>query len=119
MPMKLIYYLYLINFLAAFCFGIAAYLLCFGIGFDVDHSKMFLVMSSMMIAEVIGFVAVIAPGGVGVREGVMYLMLSGVSIPALSLILPIATRIVSMLVDIVLGTISLVLLKTYKMADSR
>lgn len=118
-PWKLIYHLHGINFLSAFCLGIGAYLLCLGIGFDVDHNKMFLVMSSMMIADVIGFIAVIAPGGVGIRESVMYLMLSGVSVSALSLILPIATRIVSMLVDIFLGTISFVLLKNYKKTGSR
>ena len=43
----------------------------------------FLVMSSMMLADVIGFLAVIVPGGLGVREGVMYLMLAGISIPAI------------------------------------
>jgi glycosyltransferase 2 family protein len=110
LPPRLIYYLYFINFIAAFCFGIGAYFVCRGIGFDPAGGKIFLVMSSMMIADVIGFLAIIVPGGLGVREGVMYLMLTGVSIPALSLILPIATRITSMLVDIFLGTIGFVLL---------
>jgi uncharacterized membrane protein YbhN (UPF0104 family) len=113
-PPRLIYYLYFINFIAAFCFGIGAYFVCRGIGFDPGGGKIFLVMSSMMIADVIGFLAIIVPGGLGVREGVMYLMLTGISIPALSLILPIATRIVSMLVDLFLGTIGFVLLKRFK-----
>lgn len=110
-PTKLLYYLHAINFIAAFCFGLGAYLLCFGIGFDIDHSKILLIMSSLVIADVIGFVAVIVPGGLGVREGVMYAILAGVSIPALAIILPIAARIVSMFVDIFLGTIGIILLK--------
>jgi uncharacterized membrane protein YbhN (UPF0104 family) len=116
-PPRLIYYLYFINFFAAFCFGISAYFVCRGIGFDPGGSNVFLVMSSMMLADVIGFLAVIVPGGLGVREGLMYLMLAGISIPALSLILPIATRIVSMLVDLFLGALGFVLLN--KIARAR
>jgi uncharacterized membrane protein YbhN (UPF0104 family) len=115
-PTKLLYYLQVINFVGAFCFGLGAYLLCFGIGFDIDSSKMLLIMSSLVIADVIGFVAFIVPGGLGVREGVMYLMLHDVSIPALAIILPIATRIVSMFVDISLGTIGIILLKKITVA---
>jgi glycosyltransferase 2 family protein len=73
-------------------------------------------MSSLIIADVTGFVAIIVPGGLGVREGVMYLLLTGVSTTALSLLLPIATRVVTMLVDISLGTTAVVLLNSYKNA---
>lgn len=110
-PVKLLCYLQVINFVGAFCFGLGAFLLCFGIGFDIDSNKVLLIMSSLVIADVIGFVAFIVPGGLGVREGVMYLMLHDVSIPALAIILPIATRIVSMFADISLGAIGILLLK--------
>ncbi|MGE5172405.1 MAG: hypothetical protein ACM3MD_01095, partial [Betaproteobacteria bacterium] len=62
----LLVYLHLIHFLAAFCFGIGAYLLCIGIGFEVTPGKILLVMSSLLISDVIGFLAVIVPGGLGV-----------------------------------------------------
>jgi hypothetical protein len=110
---KLLFSLHVIYFISAFCFGMGAYLMCFGIGFDVADRDMYSVMSSMMISDVIGFLTVIAPGGLGVREGVMYFMLKGASSGALSLILPIATRIVSMLVDILLGTLGIVMLRNY------
>jgi uncharacterized membrane protein YbhN (UPF0104 family) len=115
LPGKLFFQLHLINLLAAFCFGIGAYFLCFGIGFDVAGRDIFPVMSSMMLSDVIGFLAVIVPGGLGVREGVMYLILKEDASKALSLILPIASRIVSMLVDVTLGTIGIVLLKKFTM----
>jgi uncharacterized membrane protein YbhN (UPF0104 family) len=85
--------------------------MCFGIGLEVADKKIFSVMSAMIISDVVGFVAVIVPGGLGVREGVMYFLLKGDTSGALFLILPIATRIVGMLVDILLGTMSFVLLK--------
>jgi uncharacterized membrane protein YbhN (UPF0104 family) len=107
----LLIHLHLVHFLAALCFGLAAYLVCSGIGFVVAPDRVLLVMSSLLVSDVIGFLAVIVPGGLGVREGVMYLMLHNVSTGALSLILPIASRIVSMVVDVVLGTIAFVMLR--------
>jgi uncharacterized membrane protein YbhN (UPF0104 family) len=115
---KLFMFLHAINFIAAFCFGMGGYLLCFGIGFDVNGGKIFSVMSAMLISDVIGFLAVFVPGGLGVREGVMYLLLNGVSSKALSIVLPIGTRLVSMIVDIILGTIGFLLLKKFKRAAS-
>lgn len=115
-PTGLLLRLHLINFTAAFFFGLGAYLLCFGIGFIVDRGNMLLIMSSMVIADVIGFVAFIVPGGLGVRESAMYLLLNGVSSAALAFVLPIATRIVSMFVDIFLGATGILLLRHYSAA---
>jgi glycosyltransferase 2 family protein len=106
---------HVINIVAAFCYGMGAYLVCLGIGFEIAPKNMFTVMSSMLISDVVGFLAIIVPGGLGVREGVMYLMLHGASSGPLALVLPIATRIVNMLVDISLGTIGFVLLKRMKL----
>jgi glycosyltransferase 2 family protein len=114
-PRNLLLSLHLIHAVSAFIFGMGAYIICFGIGFDLEKSSTFLVMSSMIISDVIGFLAIIVPGGLGVREGVMYFILKGDASKTLSLILPIATRIVSMLVDITLGTIGIILLKKFTM----
>jgi hypothetical protein len=59
----LLIYLHLVHFLAALCFGIGAYLLCFGIGFEIAPGNMLLIMSSLLVSDVIGFLAVIVPGG--------------------------------------------------------
>jgi uncharacterized membrane protein YbhN (UPF0104 family) len=108
---KLLVQIHLIYLLSAFCYGLAAYCMCFGIGFEVADKRIFSVMSAMIISDVVGFLAVFVPGGLGVREGVMYFLLKGDASGALFLILPIATRIAGMLVDLVLGAIGVVLLK--------
>jgi uncharacterized membrane protein YbhN (UPF0104 family) len=56
---------------------------------------------------------VLAPGGLGVREGIMYAMLAGASTAAVSLILPLALRVVTMAVDVLLGLIGLKLLRQF------
>jgi len=113
-PTKLLLYLHLIHFISAFSYGIGAYFMCLGIGFDIANDSLYLVMSSMIISDIIGFLAIIVPSGLGVREGIMYLLLKGGAFRALSLILPIATRVVIMFVDVFLGAIGFVLLKNYK-----
>lgn len=115
-PHKLMVSLHVIHFVAALCFGMCAYLLSLGIGFHVGTDKILLVMASLLLSDVIGFMSVIVPGGLGVREGIMYLMLKDVSTGALSLILPFAARIVSMLSDISLGAIAFALQNKYKNA---
>lgn len=110
-PISLSLYLHLLNLVAAFSFGIGAYFLSKGLGFDIAPGKMFLIMSSMIISDVIGFLAIIVPGGLGVRESIMYLFLSGSSTQSLALILPVASRVVNMLVDLSLGLFSYLLLK--------
>jgi uncharacterized membrane protein YbhN (UPF0104 family) len=72
-----------------------------------------LVISASMISDVIGFLAFIVPGGLGVREGIMYLLLEGISLKPLQLVLPVASRVVTMLVDILLGLVALRLLRTH------
>jgi uncharacterized membrane protein YbhN (UPF0104 family) len=110
-PKKLLLHLHMVHLIAALFFGISAYLVSIGIGFDVASGGMYSIMSSMILADLIGYLAIIIPGGLGIREGVMYFMLKGVSTGPLALILPIATRIVSMFVDIFLGVIGFILLK--------
>jgi len=113
MPTAVLLQLHLVTIASAFFFGLGAFVLCIGIGFDIERGTLLLVMSSMMIADVIGFVAFIVPGGLGVRESVMYLLLSGGSSSSLALILPIASRIVNMFVDVVLGAAGIILLKRF------
>ena len=114
---KLMLDLHLIHFAAAFTFGIGAYLLSLGIGYHVGPDKILLVMSSLLISDVIGFLALIVPGGLGVREGVMYLILGGGATGSLSLLLPVTSRMVNMLVDIFLGAIALRLLRNFIKTD--
>ena len=110
-PMRLLLYMQLVHFLSAFCYGMSAYLVCLGIGFNITGNSIYTLMSSMILSDVIGFLAIVVPGGLGVREGVMYLLLKGDAFGALALLLPIATRIVGMFIDIFLGVVGCLLLK--------
>lgn len=107
----LLLYLHLIYGIAAFSYGFSAYLLCIGIGFHVPVDQMFSVMSSVIISEVAGIIAIIAPAGLGVREGVMYLQLKGISATALPFILPFSARLLSMFADVFFGAIGFIMLK--------
>ena len=113
-PMKLLIYLHVAYFFAALSFGMSAYILCSGIGFQVPEENRFSVMSSMLISEVVGVLAIIVPSGLGIREGAMYLQLKSHLPDTISLILPLASRLVNMLVDISFGTIGLTLFKTLR-----
>ena len=92
--------LHLLHLLAALAFGTGAFLLAVGIGFDLAAVEALPIMAAMIISDVIGFLAVFVPGGLGVREGVMYYLLNGSSMVNLALILPLAIRVIHMLVDL-------------------
>jgi len=108
---KLVLQLHAIHLLAAFTFGLAAYFVCLGIGYPValEHAPLF--MASLLLSDTIAFAAVIVPGGLGVREGIMYAMLGGSTRGPVALLLPVATRVLHMLVDVVLGAVALKLLR--------
>jgi uncharacterized membrane protein YbhN (UPF0104 family) len=112
-PAKLMLQLHAIQFVSCFAFGIGAYLLCLGLGYGFSLRDALLIMASLLLSEVGGILAVLAPGGLGVREGIMYAMLAGASTAALSLVLPLAVRAVTMAVDVLLGLIGLKLLRQF------
>lgn len=112
-PTRLLLGLHLVHVVSAFSFGMSGYFMCRGIGFDLARDSIYLVMSSMILSDMIGFLSIIVPSGLGVREGVMYLFLKGDVFGALSLILPVATRIVIIIVDVFLGAIGFVMLNYY------
>ena len=118
-PHRLLIELHLIHMLAAFSLGIGAYLLCYGIGLAIVPGTGSLVVASLLISDVIGFLTVIVPGGLGVREGMMYLMLRTSSSVSVALLLPVASRIVMMVVEVLLGAIALVLFRRFIRPDRR
>jgi len=112
-PARLMLRLHVIQFASCFLLGIGAYLLCLGLGYTLALREALLIMASLLLSEVGGILAVLAPGGLGVREGIMYAMLAGASTAAVSLILPLAVRVVTMAVDVLLGLIGLKLLRQF------
>jgi len=112
-PAKLMLELHVVQLSACFAFGVGGYFLCLGLGYQLALREALLIMASLLLSEVAGILAVLAPGGLGVREGIMYAMLTGASTAALSLILPLAVRGVTMAVDVLLGLIGLKLLRQF------
>jgi uncharacterized membrane protein YbhN (UPF0104 family) len=110
-PQPVLVKLHAIHCVAGTFFGFGAYLVCLGLGVDVAGRAVPAVMASMMISDVIGFVSMLAPGGLGVKEGSMYLILKGSLPGALPLILPVAARLVSMVVDLLLGIAGFIVLQ--------
>jgi hypothetical protein len=113
LSLRLTLELHAVHLGGAILHGFATYLVCLGIGFEISAREACLVISASMVSDVAGFLAFVVPGGLGVREGVMYLLLEGISTKPLQLVLPVASRVVSMLVDILLGAVALKLLRTY------
>ena len=71
------------------------------------------VISGFLFSDTVGFLAFLVPGGVGVRESLFYLVLQERGGQSFALILPIVMRLMSMLVDALLGLLGLVYLRTY------
>lgn len=99
--------LHVAHFAAAALSGLAAFLLCFGVGYQVGVRQGVLVTSASLISEVAGYLAFVVPGGLGVREGLMFAMLGGAASGPIAVMLPLAVRVISMVSDIVVGAVAL------------
>jgi uncharacterized membrane protein YbhN (UPF0104 family) len=102
-PGALLAELHLVHLISVAAFGISAYFTSLGIGYYLPPSAAPRLMAAILISDTIAFFAVITPGGLGVREGLMYLVLGGAKGSSLALTLPVATRAVHMTVDLLLG----------------
>ena len=89
--------------------GLGGYFLAQGIGLDISFTHFYALLASMSLSWAIGYLSVITPGGLGVREGIMYLMLNQVTDVQTALIMPIATRFLYLLVELALGCIGFLL----------
>ncbi|HYP88116.1 MAG TPA: lysylphosphatidylglycerol synthase domain-containing protein [Polyangiaceae bacterium] len=104
--------LHAIHLLAAVTSGLGAYAFCFAIGYRISADRGLTVIGSALVADVAGFLAIVVPGGIGVREGLMYSMLGGQATGSLAIIMPVASRLLNMAVDVLLGAVAFRLLKT-------
>ncbi len=94
-------------------FGFSGIALCHSIGFAISPGKTALVCSSMLLADLVGFVMVFSPGGLGVREGALFFLLNPFFGTGMSLIIPLVMRFFSMISDMVLGVIAFCLYRKY------
>lgn len=89
--------------------GAAAYYAALGVGLSVSLHDATGIVASMSVAWVVGFLSAITPGGLGVREYLMALMLGRVSSPEAALVLPIVTRLLYLVMEVFLGAVGIVI----------
>jgi uncharacterized membrane protein YbhN (UPF0104 family) len=87
--------------------GVAAYFAALGVGLSVTFHEVTGITASMSVAWVVGYLSAVSPGGLGVREGLMSLMLERVSSPEAALVLPIVTRLLYLVIEALLGAVGL------------
>lgn len=112
-PGHLLFRLHLVHGAANGVSGCSAYLLCRAMNYHLEPRATLLVVAATLVSDVIGFLAFLVPGGIGVREGMMYMMLDGTSTGPLALLLPLVSRVVSMVADIGVGVVALKLLRGF------
>ena len=89
--------------------GIAMYFLAKGMSMEIPFSNIFAIMATIAVAAIMGSFAVFTIGGLGVREGAMFLMLKQFSSVETALILPIAARLLTIIVDLLMGIIGIII----------
>lgn len=87
--------------------GVAAYYAALGVGLTVTLHEVTGITASMSVAWVVGFLSALTPGGLGVREGLMSLMLERVSSPEAALVLPIVSRLLYLVIEVLLGVVGI------------
>ena len=85
-----------------------------GIGFGLDGQRILFIAAAMLLGDVIGFIILIAPGGLGVREGTIFLILKGTGIIQYALIFPIVVRLLNVVTDLIMGVISALIMSSDK-----
>lgn len=116
-PAALLLKLHALYFAAAVLSAISTFVLCEAIGFPLPLQQFPLITASYLLADVVGFLALVVPGGIGVREGVMYFLLGGASFGPVAVVLPLAMRAAGMIADVTLGGAALLLLRRLNQPD--
>jgi uncharacterized membrane protein YbhN (UPF0104 family) len=91
-------------------FGLAGFASALAIGLDISPELIFLLISAVIFSDAIGFIVIFSPGGLGIREIILFklLQLSGLGIA--SVFIPIVARLSNMLADLLLGSLAFFLL---------
>jgi glycosyltransferase 2 family protein len=103
----------LLSLASSAALGMSALICAAGVGFSMDGRLAYSIFSGFLVSDTIGFLAFLVPGGIGIREGLFYLLLREHGGESLALILPIVMRLLSMCVDAALGVLGLVYLRKY------
>jgi glycosyltransferase 2 family protein len=89
--------------------GTAMYFLAGGIGLNVPFNNIWAILATITLAGILGSLAFFSPGGLGVREGVMFIMLKQFAGIETALILPVAARLLYIIMELILGIIGIII----------
>lgn len=82
-----------------------------GVGLTLSVETTIVIFPAFLMSGLLSLVVFIVPGGIGIREGSMYIMLMMLIPKSYALIIPIAIRIIHMVVEFGVGMFSLIMLK--------
>jgi hypothetical protein len=103
----LLIYLQLLYFLGYVPVAIGMFFLAKGIGMEIPFSSILPIIATLSVSLVLGYIAFFSPGGLGIREGTMFVMLKHFSAVETALILPIAMRLIYIIIELLLGIIGI------------
>lgn len=103
----LLIYLQLLYLVAYMPMGIGMYFLAKGIGMEVPIASIMALTATLSVSLMLSYIAFFSPGGLGIREGTMFIMLKQFSNLEIALILPIAMRLVYIIIELLFGIIGI------------
>lgn len=103
----LLVYVQLLYLLSYIPVGIGMYFLAKGIGMEIPFFSILPLIATLSVSLVFGYIAFFSPGGLGIREGTMLVMLKQFSNVETALILPIAMRLIYIIIELLLGIIGI------------
>lgn len=107
-------YTQIFYFLSYILLGVAMYFLARGLNMQMPLTSITAIMATISVSAIAGYVAFFSMGGLGVREGTMFFMLKQFSGIEAALILPIVTRILLTVVELIMGVVALIIGLRYR-----
>lgn len=102
-------YTQILYFIAYMLLGTGLYFLAKGMSMEIPMADIFAVMATISVAAILGLMAFFTMGGLGVREGAMFLMLKQFLSIETALLLPIAARLLMLIVEFIMGLIGIMI----------
>jgi hypothetical protein len=102
-------YIQIIYCFAYFLLGASMYFLAKGFNLGMPFANIFAMMAAISIAAIAGYLAFFTMGGLGVREGALFLLLKQFSSIETALILPIAGRLMIIAGEILYAIIAIII----------
>jgi hypothetical protein len=102
-------YAQMIYFVAYIFLGVATYFLAKGINMEIPFNNIFAIIATLAVSLVSGLLAFFSIGGLGVREGAMFFMLKQFSTIEIALIIPVAARLLAIIIELFMAIIAIII----------